>query len=169
MKLKKRKKVSRMHGHGMGSHGWGSRKKHVGSSGHKGGKGMSGTGKMAGHLKTYVLKLYGNKYFGKQGITSKSTKRRKNLVMNLEDIQKNLGSLKKVFGKKEKIEGKEQEVLDLSDYKILGNGELKEKLIIKAKAASQSAIEGIEKIGGKIIVPELKERIKEDKSKEEKK
>ena len=34
MKLKKRHKSGRMRG--ISSHGWGSRKKHVGTSGHKG-------------------------------------------------------------------------------------------------------------------------------------
>jgi hypothetical protein len=57
-----------MHGHGMGTHGWGARKKHI-SSGNQGGWGMSGTGKMAGHKKTLVTHLYGTGYFGKQGIT----------------------------------------------------------------------------------------------------
>ena len=114
---------------------------------------MSGTGKMAGHKKTLVLKLYGNKYFGQAGITSKSTKRKKNKVLNVYDIEKNLESLKKKYGKKE---GKE-EILDLSDYKILGEGEVKAKIIIKAKAASESAKEKIEAAGGKLILEEESE------------
>lgn len=145
MKLKKRKKVSRMHGRGMGTHGWGSRKKHVGTSGHRGGMGMSGTGKMAGHKKTLITKLYGMGYFGKQGITSKSTKRKQNNVMNVYDIEKNLEMLKKEYGNKEGV-------IVLEDYKILGEGEIKSKVIIKAKAASQSAKEKIETAGGKIIL-----------------
>ena len=76
MKIKKRKKSSRMHGKKMGTHGWGARKKHK-KSGHKGGKGMSGSGKRADHKKSLVIKLYGHKYFGKQGITSKGTKKDK--------------------------------------------------------------------------------------------
>jgi len=68
MKIKKRKKSLRMHGHGMGTHGGGARKKRKGS-GHRGGKGMAGTGKRADHKKTLITKLYGNKYFGKQGVT----------------------------------------------------------------------------------------------------
>jgi ribosomal protein L15 len=155
MKLKKRKKSGRMHGRGMGSHGWGSRKKHVGTSGHSGGKGMSGTGKMAGHKKTLVLKLYGNNYFGKSGITSRKTEKRKNHVLNLGYIENNLENLKKKFGKKEKGE----EILDLSEYKILGDGELKSKVFIIAKSASLSAIEKIKKIGAKLILNETKEEV----------
>jgi len=148
MKLKKRRKVTRMHGYGMGTHGWGARKKHAGS-GHRGGCGMGGTGKMGGAKKTLVLKLYGGEYFGKQGVTSRATRRRINPAINLEMIEKNIESLKKRFFK--------DNILDLSDFKILGKGELKTKLTIKAKAASESAIKAIEKIGGKIILPEVKE------------
>ena len=144
MKLKKRRKSSRMHGRGMGSHGWGARKKHVGTSGHSGGKGMSGTGKGAGHKKTLVQKLYGHSYFGKQGITSKGTEKRKYHVINLRDLQKDIDSLKKKYLK--------NNVLEMENYKILGEGEVKEKLTIKCLGASESAKEKIEKAGGKIIL-----------------
>ena len=87
MKLKKRKKSSRMHGRGTGSHGWGFRKKHK-KSGHRGGKGMAGTGKRADQKKSLVIKLYGNEYFGKQGITSRGTERdiRKRSERNGQEI-----------------------------------------------------------------------------------
>ena len=88
-KTHKRKKSSRMHGRGRGTHGWGERKKHK-KSGHRGGKGMAGTGKRADQKKTLITKLYGNKYFGKQGITSKKTKKDKRNRINLDAIEKNL-------------------------------------------------------------------------------
>jgi large subunit ribosomal protein L15 len=147
MKLKRRRKVSRMHGRHMGTHGWGARKKHV-STGHQGGRGMGGSGKKGGSKKTLIHKLYGHDYFGKQGITSRGSRRKKNTVINLGILEKNLNSLKAQFLKKE---GKE-EILDLGDYKILGEGEMKTKLTIKANSASKSAIEKIEKVGGKIIL-----------------
>ncbi len=81
MKVKKRKKVSRMRGRGMGTHGRGARKKGKGK-GHKGGKGMAGSGKRADHKKTLITKLYGKRYFGKQGITSKRTKKKKENKIN---------------------------------------------------------------------------------------
>ena len=74
MKTKIRKKSSRMHGRKMGTHGWGARKKHK-KSGHRGGKGMSGSGKRADHKTTLVTKLFGGKYFGKQGEKSKGIAR----------------------------------------------------------------------------------------------
>ncbi len=137
----------------MGTHGWGARKKHMGS-GHRGGCGMGGTGKMGGAKKTLVLKLYGADYFGKQGVTSRGSKRKKNLVINLEMIEKNLESLKKKYMK--------DNVLDLSEYKILGQGELKSKITIKAKTASESAIAKIEKAGAKIVL-EDKEEVEKSK------
>ena len=139
MKIKKRKKSSRHHGKGMGNSGTGARKNQR-DSGHRGGKGMSGSGKRADHKKTLITKLYGNKYFGKQGITSRGTKRDKRLKINVGEIQNKY---------------KPGEI-DLSKYKILGTGEVKDKFIIKAKEASKSAIEKIEKAGGKIILPEKK-------------
>ncbi len=145
-KTQKRTKSSRMHGHGRGTHGWGERKKHK-KSGHKGGVGMSGSGKRSDHKKTLVIKLYGHKYFGKQGITSRKTQKDKRKRINLRDIE---GNLKKYGKKTEK--GFE---INLEDYKILGSSKthmLKNKLIIKAKESSKSALEKVEKSGGIIIL-----------------
>ncbi len=143
MKIKKRRKSSRMHGRGMGTHGWGSRKKHK-KSGHQGGKGMAGTGKRADQKKTLITKLYGNKYFGKQGITSKGTKRDTRKRINLQTIELNLEK----YGKKEG----DKWVINLEDYKILGDGEVNNKLVIKAKEASESAVEKVKKAGGEIVL-----------------
>ena len=154
-KTKKRKKASRMHGRGQGTHGWGARKKHK-KSGHRGGKGMAGTGKRADQKKTLITKLYGHGYFGKQGITSKGTKKDKRLRMNLENLELNIESLiKKGIAKKT---GKGVEI-DLSKYKILDVSRgyiLKNKLIIKAAEASKSASEKVKKAGGEILLPQNK-------------
>ena len=56
--------------------------------------------------------------------------------------------------------------LDLSKYKILGSGELKSKLIIKAKEASKSAVKKIKKTGGEIILKKVdkpKKPVKDNK------
>ena len=157
MKIKKTKKAKKMRGKGMGTHGWGARKKHMGS-GHRGGFGMAGTGKRADHKKNLVEKKFG-RYFGKQGYTSKSTKRKSNLVMNLDYIQKNLESLTKKFA--------EKDILNLKEYKILGTGEIKDKVKINARAASKTAIEKLKKVGGEITISEIKK--KEGKKPAEKK
>jgi len=158
MKLKKQKKCKRMRGKGMGTHGWGARKKHMGS-GHRGGFGMAGTGKKAGQKITLVKKLYGNSYFGKQGITSKSTERKKNPVMNLAYIESNLEMLKRKFGQKDGT-------LNLKDYKILGEGDIKMKLLVNALAVSKSARDKIEKVGGKVTVPEMNKNESNEEKKE---
>lgn len=161
-KTHKRKKESRMHGKNMGTHGGGARKKRKGS-GHRGGKGMSGSGKRADHKKTLVQKLYGHGYFGKKGITSIGTKRDKRDRINLEQIQKEIGKYKNEKG----------EVV-LKNYKILGKGEVSEKLIIKAKEASKSAIEKVKKASGEIILGSGEKKVEKKKvvapkEKEEKK
>jgi len=137
MKLKKRNKASRT----RGSRTCGfSAKLHKGK-GSKGGKGMAGTGKRADQKKTLVIKLYGNKYFGKAGITSRKSKKRKGKIINIEELEKKYP------------EGE----INLESYKILGKGETGKKFIIKAKAASSSAIEKIKKAGGNIIIRKTKQ------------
>ena len=136
-----------MHGRKMGTHGGGARKKRK-KSGHKGGKGMSGSGKRADHKKTLITKLYGHDYFGKKGITSRKTERDKRRRINLGTIEKNLDT----YGKRT-TKGWE---VNLPKYKILGEGEIKNKLIIKAKEASKSALDKVKKAGGEIIIKEVK-------------
>lgn len=147
-KLVKRKKSSRMHGRGMGTHGTGSRR-NARKSGHKGGVGMAGSGKRCDSKKTLVQRLFGHKYFGKQGITSRGTKRDTRQRINLADIELNLEK----YGKKS---GDAYEVV-LTKYKILGTGTVSNKLNITCLEASASAIEKVEAAGGTITVKEIKE------------
>jgi large subunit ribosomal protein L15 len=154
-KTKKRKKSSRMHGRGRGTHGWGERKKHK-KSGHRGGAGMAGTGKRADQKKTLVIKLYGHGYFGKQGITSKKTQKDKRKRINLKDIEFNLEKYIKSGIAKKTDRGFE---INLENYKILDSSKEympKNKLIIKAKGASAPAREKVKKIGGEILLKEIK-------------
>ncbi len=156
MKTKKRTKSSRMHGHGRGTHGWGERKKHK-KSGHRGGVGMAGSGKRSDHKKTLIIKLYGHKYFGKQGITSRKTQKDKRKRINLKDIEFNFERYIKSGIAKKTSKGFE---INLKDYKILDSSKkymLKNKLIIKAKEASGSALEKVKKSGGEIILSVKKE------------
>jgi len=148
IKIKKRRKESRMHGRNMGTHGGGARKKRKGT-GHKGGKGMSGSGKRADHKKTLVTKLHGGNYFGKKGITSRKTQRDIRQRINVGQIEMHLAKYGKKVGDKWEI--------NLKKYKILGTGEVKNKLIIKAFEASKSAIEKVKKAGGEIIIKVIKE------------
>ena len=139
-----------MHGHKMGTHGSGSRKNKR-KSGHKGGVGMSGSGKRADHKKTLINKLFGHNYFGKQGITSKGTKRDTRQRINVGQIESHIEK----YGKKSK-DGYE---VILKNYKILGGGEVKNKLFVKCFEISVSAKEKIEAAGGSVLVKEIKEII----------
>lgn len=155
MKTHKRKKVKRMHGKNQGTHGRGARKKAKGK-GHRGGIGMSGTGKRSGQKQTLVDKKYGHSYFGKKGFTSIGTKKDKRDRINLRDIELKFDKLKNEKGE-----------IILENYKILGQGEVTKKLIIKAKEASKSAIEKVKAKGGEIILPvkkvkEVKKEVKEE-------
>ncbi len=156
MKVKKRNKHSRIRG--ARTCGWGFRQSHKGH-GAGGGFGAAGTGKRADHDKQRALekaKAAGFKsYFGKQGMTSAKTEKRKSNQINLCDLKDN-------FFKKD------GDKLDFSKHKILGKGD-GFNAEIKAKAASKLAIEKMEKAGGKIILPIIKEKKKVVKKTEEKK
>jgi len=161
-KSKKKKKSVNMRGKGMGSHGWGARKKHK-KSGHRGGSGMAGTGKRSDQKKTLITKLYGHKYFGKQGITSRSMAKDKGRRINVSEIETNIQKYGKKTGDKWSVE--------LKKYKILGGSKtyvVKNKLVITAKEASKSAIEKVKKAGGEIVLPKLEKKTVEKKVKEEK-
>ncbi len=155
MKTHKRKKSSRARG--SKTQGWGFRQKHKGH-GNKGGRGMSGAGKRGDQKKQFAKNLDPNKiYFGKQGYTSRGTAKKKYEKVNLDDIFANMFT-------------KEGCTIDLKEHKILGDGN-GFKATINAKAASAQAIEKMQKAGGKIILPEVKEEKEEPKEikKEEKK
>ncbi len=164
MKIKKRRKSSRNHGRGMGTAGTGARKNKR-DSGHKGGKGMAGSGKRADHKKTLITKKYGHGYFGKKGFTSIGTRRDKRDRINLRDLEKNLESYVKKGITKKTAKGFE---IELKDYKILGEGEVKNKLIINAKEASASAVKKVKKAGGEIVLPKKEEKVEKKESKESK-
>jgi len=156
-KVKKSRKSKRQRG--QTTYGHGARKKWKGS-GHKGGKGMAGSGKRADQKKTLVNKLYGNNYFGKQGITSRGTARKKQKKMNVGDIERNLPMLMKKYGK--------GETLELKKYKVLGEGEITTKLNLKVYAISEGALAKIKKAGGSVEVMPKREKEEDKNNKKEK-
>ena len=144
----KRSKRTRLRG--SRSAGTGFRKKKKGGSGNNGGQGWSGTGKR-GSQKQQMALMYAKSqgyetYFGKRGITSASTWKKKNEQINLRDIRGNIFQ-------------KDGQKIELKEHKILGEGE-GFKAEIYALSASASAIEKMEKAGGKIILPVKKEFVK---------
>jgi large subunit ribosomal protein L15 len=125
---KKRKKVSRHHG--SHTHGRGFKKKARGK-GNRGGIGKAGSGKRADQKKN--LKLYP---FGK----SKTLRRKHSIKLKII----NLGQIQDRF--------KGQKEINLDGYKILSQGEVKEKILIKASATSKSALDKVKKAGGDITI-----------------
>ena len=142
MKIKKRSKSKRFRG--SKGCGGGFRQKRRGK-GNTGGKGMSGTGKRASQKVQFGQNIarvaWFERYFGKQGYTSASTANKKKDELNLDDIQKVYGDKKEIL---------------LKGYKILGRGN-GFKTTITAESASKSAIEKMEKAGGKIIIKKVLE------------
>lgn len=133
MKVKKRKKSSRFRG--SHTHGRGGKKKARGK-GHRGGVGMSGTGKRADQKKTLILNLYGKKYFGKDKILGRKP-RKKLLAINLDQLS--------------------PEKTNLIGYKILSRGIPPTKLRITASAASKKAIEKIKAAGSELLISDKKQ------------
>lgn len=138
----KRKKVEKQRG--SKTHGWGSMKKHRGA-GNRGGRGLAGTGKRAGHKKQLIQKLYKASYFGKRGFKSKSRTRIK--AVNIDYLEKLLsrGKLKEEKGKID------INLEDLGYNKLLSNGEPTKKYNITTESISKKAKEKIEKAGGTIV------------------
>jgi large subunit ribosomal protein L15 len=149
-KLKKRRKSRRLRGSKSQARGF---KKKARGSGHRGGVGMAGTGKRGDQLKTYVLNLFGNDYFGKDRALRRGNKPAKLKSINLQQISDNIHSLL----------NKKTNEINLSGYKILGEGHIKEKLTIKADAASESAMEKIKKSGSTLVLKDIEEEKKEAK------
>ncbi len=153
IKTHAKKKTGKYRGKKMGTYGHGARKM-ARKSGQRGGSGMAGTGKRGDQKKSLVIKLYGNNYFGKKGVTSLGTAKDKSDRINLQDIEANLSNLEKSGIAKKTAKGFE---LNLESYKILGTGDLKNKFIIKAKSFSKQAEEKIKGAGGEAIVAGKKE------------
>ncbi len=146
MKIRKRNKRSRIRGER--TCGYGSRKKHRGK-GSKGGKGMAGTGKRAAQKRTYIDK-YMPGYFGTKGFKSlQQIAKAKPKIINLSEIQGKISKFIADGKAKKTAEGIE---VNFEDYKILAEGEVKDKLIIQAKSASLKAMQKVEKSGGKILL-----------------
>jgi len=134
-----RKKITKQRGHR--THSWGSPKKHRGR-GSRGGGGYTGTKKQ----KKIWVKKNEPKRIGKRGFHSLRAKKvnPKINAINLRDLQRL--ALKKGLA--------ELDLQKLGYQKVLGAGEITQKLSVKADLFSATAKEKIEKAGGKIIGPE---------------
>jgi large subunit ribosomal protein L15 len=139
----KRSKRSRVRG--RKTCGGGNRKKRRGK-GSKGGKGMAGTGKRAGHHVTFVNRYLPNYLGRKKGFTS--LKKIKGKEITLFKISEQLDKFLKTGIAKKTDKGIE---INLENYKILSQGKLKQPLIIKAISFSKAAVQKIKEAGGEAL------------------
>jgi large subunit ribosomal protein L15 len=147
MTITRQKKVKTYRG--SKTHGCGSMKKRRGA-GNRGGRGLAGSGKRAGHKVQQIWKRFGTGYLGKSGFKVQFTKR------NIKEINLNHLELKlDMFMKKgfAKQDGDFVTVdLEKAGYnKLLGSGIIKNKFKIKVKYFSKKAKEKLDKIGGEIV------------------
>jgi len=141
----KRDKRSRIRGKRSGGHGF---KKQGRGKGSRGGVGMAGTGKKSGHKISLVMMKYPG-YLGKKGFVRHSSTKKELKIINLGDFELKM----KNFDKKGLIKkGSEGLELNLTGFKVLGKGEIDQKLIINAGKFSERAKEKITAKGGKAIV-----------------
>ncbi len=155
MVVNKRSKGSR--GRGSWTHGWGEKKKHRGA-GSRGGKGMAGSGKRGDSKKPSVWK--DRKYLSKQGFTSKS-RTIPSKITNVGKLDQKLKVLAELKVIEEKNGVYEVDASKVGFTKILGAGKINSKINLTIDTASKTAIEKIEKAGGKVILPSLDEVKKE--------
>lgn len=144
MTINKRKKNTRQRG--SKTHGWGAKKKHRGQ-GHRGGRGMAGTGKRADSKKPSIWK---ERYFGKFGFVSKTPKPEINAV-NISDIEQHLNKFisNNLVNKEDDFYFVDLEKLGFN--KLLGDGKVSIKFKIKSPYASKTAIEKVKQAGGEVI------------------
>jgi len=143
MVVYKRKKKSRQRG--SHTHGWGAKKKHRGA-GHRGGRGMAGSGKRADTIKPSLWK---EDYFGKHGFVKKGVKREIKPI-NISYVEENIERLVKENVAVKDGAAYKIDISKLGRNKILGDGEATRKYIIKAEYASKGAIAKIKKAGGEV-------------------
>ncbi len=148
MPVNRRKKVVKYRG--SHTHGGGAKKKRRGA-GHRGGRGMAGSGKRADQKKPTIMKLYGyDNYFGKHGFFSRQARDVK--CINVEDLELQAERLAKEG--KIKIE-KGSYIVDLRELgyeKLLGTGNVKKKFKIHAESASSKAVEKVKNAGGEVVL-----------------
>ncbi|MBI2652435.1 uL15 family ribosomal protein [Candidatus Woesearchaeota archaeon] len=144
MTVNKRKKNTRQRGHK--THGWGAKKKHRGQ-GHRGGRGMAGTGKRADSKKPSIWK---EDYFGKHGFVSKTPKVKINAV-NISYLEEHLNNYLSNDLIKQENGFYSVELEKIGFNKLLGDGKVSMKFKIKAPYASKTAIEKVKEAGGEVI------------------
>jgi large subunit ribosomal protein L15 len=131
--------------------GHGSKKKHRGA-GHRGGRGISGSGKRGDAKLMKVTK--GERHLGKYGFISR---KKKVNAINLQTLQESLIQL--VDHKKVSVE-KDVYEIDLGVLgfeRLLSKGRVTKKMHIKVRSVSEKAISKIKAAGGEVAAQNIEE------------
>ncbi|GCC11383.1 50S ribosomal protein L15P [archaeon] len=134
---------------GYRSCGRGSHKKNRGA-GNRGGKGMAGTHK---GKYTWVVK-YAPNYFGRHGFKLPEGIRNIYKSINIGELDEIASELLAEGISKVSDDGIEIDITVLGCKKVLGKGKVTRNLVIKAPIFSRTAVEKIEKAGGKAVILE---------------
>ena len=147
MTTNRRKKVVKYRG--SQTHGGGAKKKRRGA-GHRGGRGLAGSGKRAHHQKQRIFQIYGKDYFGRKGFFNPNVKV-KTKAVNILSIEENLQSLLKNKLITEKDGFIHVELKKLGYNKLLSAGKPTKKYKIVAQFSTKKAQEKIKSAGGEIV------------------
>jgi len=155
MTVNRRRKVVKYRG--SKTHGGGSMKKRRGA-GHRGGRGMAGSGKRADQKKPSILQKYGSTYFGRHGFKRPTTVRAKTINLGMLN-----DTLPRLVAEKKAAETKGIYIIDLKDIgydKLLGSGKVTNKIKVKAKSFSKNAVKKLTASGGEALTEKKGETAK---------
>ncbi len=142
------KKTQKMRG--LKTHGHGTKARR--GAGKMGGRGMAGNHK---HRYIPVIKYYGKDYFGSHGFKRPQSVVKADIVINLSTIRENISSMVVAGVAKKKGDGFDLDIEKVGCTKLLGGGSLGDlKVHVMAPAASQKAIDKIERSGGSVTLRE---------------
>ena len=130
---------------GTRSCGYGGAQKHRGS-GSRGGRGKAGTLK---HKQIATIKT--GRRFGKMGFKRHQSLKKNLITINLSDIDRKIAYWAEEGKAKKTSAGYIVDLSALGYDKVLGSGNISQKIEITADSFSASAKEKIEKAGGKAI------------------
>ncbi|MHA1596166.1 MAG: uL15 family ribosomal protein [Candidatus Asgardarchaeia archaeon] len=149
MTVSRRKKVRKYRG--SRTHGYGRVGQHR-KGGQRGGKGNTGGHK---HLWIKVIKYFPD-YFGKHGFHRPNSEYEVPSFINVGKLDQIVPDLLKEGIAKEKDGLIEVNLEELGLEKLLGSGQVRNKLLVKVRRASEGAISKISNVGGKVILTEEK-------------
>jgi len=144
MVVRRKKKILKRRGRGSG---YGSHKKHRGG-GSRGGRGLAGLHK---HKRMTAIK-YMPEHFGKRGFKRPQKVLKEIKTINLKDLDSLVEQLLKEKKIKKDKQGIKINLSELGYDKVLGTGQLKNRLIVEAKYFSKNAIKKLKENKGKAIV-----------------